>query len=179
MKFELLPTVTYVWRKKGKVFYVPTPGSNAKIAVCGAFRWPDGPFIFSHGNKGVNSDLFVQVLSMLRIRARRTGRIINLVIDNGPAHTSKHSSQQIQALKEFIDVFWLPKYSSEKLNDIENLWKHIKENYFCKMLVKNRKKFSNSAVKLLNSLGKRGKLRNLIKLPWPKQALGANLVHSA
>lgn len=169
-----------MWIRRGKRGCIATPGSNARIAVCGAFKWPHGPFTYSYGPRSVNTDLFIRMLRKLRHRARSTGRIIILVIDNVSAHRSKRSTIELKALSEFIDVFWLPKYSSEKLNDIENVWKHIKENYFCRMLVNRREDFAKQSVKLLDSFKKRGKLRHIANLNIPQHLKGGQkLVTSA
>jgi hypothetical protein len=40
-----------------------------------------------------------------------------------------------------VRPFWLPKYTSEKLNRIEGLWRHLKEAFFSRMLTKRREGF--------------------------------------
>lgn len=126
-------------------------------------RWPDGPFLFTHGLKCVNTALFVGMLQMVEQRARRTGRRIVLVIDNGSAHTSKRSLAEIKRVKRFVRVFWLPTYTSEQLNDIEGVWGHLKEDYFSRMLVRDRKEFVAAAVALLSQLRRGRMLRAMLK----------------
>src|ERR1700741_2664444 len=89
VRFDLLPVVTYTWRRRGEPRRVPTPGKNSKVAVCGAYRWPDGPFVFSHGPKSVNTARFVEMVTRLAHRARRTGKRVMLVLDNGSGDTSR------------------------------------------------------------------------------------------
>lgn len=154
---------TYTYRERGRPLRIPTPGKNARVAVCGAMRWPDGPFVFTHGLKCVNSSLFIGMLQMLEVRARRTGRRIVVVLDNGSAHTSKRSQTEIARVQEWVRIFWLPTYTSEQLNDIENLWKHLKEDYFSRMLAKTREEFAGAAVDLLLQLRRGRMLRIFLK----------------
>lgn len=163
VRFELLPVTVYTYRKRGQPLLIPTPGKNAKVAVCGAMRWPDGPFIFADGSGYPNTSLFIRMLQELRARARRTGKRIVLVLDNGSAHTSRRSQAEIERSKDVIHIFWLPTYTSEQLNDIEGLWKHLKEDYFSRMLVAKSVGFREAVVKLLKRM-RRGKgLRRVLK----------------
>ena len=138
-------------------------------------RWPDGPFVFAHGPHYPNTELFVCMLQTLHERARRTGRTIVLVLDNGSAHTSKRSQQQIKWARPWIRVFWLPTYTSEQLNDIEGLWKHLKEDYFSRMLTKDRATFMAATVALLNQMRRGRRLRDVLKPRHPRP-VGKNLV---
>jgi transposase len=103
------------------------------------------------------------MLVQLAKRARRTGRLIVLVLDNGSAHKSKRSSEAIEKLSRFVKVVWLPTYTSEQLNEIEGVWGHLKQDYFGRMLVKDRTKFYAAAVNLLTELKKQGALRRMLK----------------
>lgn len=170
--------MSYTWRKRGKPLRVSTPGKNERVAVCGAYRWPDGPFVFSHGPKSVNTARFVEMVTQLAQRARRTGRPVVLVLDNGSAHTSKHSSQVLEQVREFVRVVWIPPYSSEQLNDVENLWKRLKEDYFSRMLVKDRTMFESAVVALLRSLRTAGSVRRLLRTRHPRRGC-TNLVRAA
>lgn len=167
--------ITYTYRQRGRPLRIPTPGSNAKVAVCGAVRSPDGPFIFSHGLRSVNTALFVDLLGALEARIRRTGKRVVLVLDNGSAHTSNRSTAELDRLKDVIRVLWLPTYTSEQLNDIEGLWKHLKEDYFCRMLVENREEFTEAVVRFLKVLAHRGALRKIVK-PRRRLNIGKDLV---
>lgn len=153
----------YTWRQRGKPLLIPTPGKNARVAVCGACRWPDGPFVFSYGLKSVNTAHFVELLAKLERRAKRTGKLIVMVIDNGSAHTSKRSTAEIERLQGLVQVYWLPTYTSEQLNEIEGLWKHLKEDYFSRMLVNRREEFVDASVEFLKGLRKPGAIRETLK----------------
>lgn len=163
VRFELLPVTTYTYRERGRPLRIPTPGKNARVAVCGAMRWRDGPFVFTHGPKCVNTTLFVGMVQMLQARVRRTGKRIILVLDNGSAHKSKRSLAELARMKDLLQVFWLPTYTSEQLNDIEALWKHLKEDYFCRMLVAHREGFTTATVDLLSRMSRGHALRELLK----------------
>jgi len=98
-----------------------------------------------------------------------------LVLDNGSAHTSRRSLAEIDRAKDWIRVFWLPTYTSEQLNDIEGLWKHLKEDYFSRMLVQDRTEFRGAVVGLLNRMSRGRKLREVLK-PCHVLPMGKNLV---
>lgn len=119
--------------------------------------------MFSHGPKSPNSSIFIGMLVQLAKRARRTGRLVVLVLDNGSAHKSKRSSEALEKLSRFVKVVWLPTYTSEQLNEIEGVWGHLKQDYFSRMLVKDRKTFYAAAVNLLGELKKPGALRRMLK----------------
>lgn len=133
------------------------------MAVCGAFRWPDGPFVFHHEPKSVNTSCFLGLLAKLGRRARATGKRIVLVIDNGSAHTSARSRKALAQLAHLVRVSWLPSYSSELLNEIEGVWAHLKEDYFSQMLVTRRDDFYGEAVAFLSTLAAPGALRRALK----------------
>lgn len=161
--FSLLPQLTHAWRRRGTVKRVATPGKNVRVPIFGAYRWPDGPFLFGQGTKGVNTDLFLDLLGQLARHARRVRRIVVLVLDNGSAQKSHRSQAALRALIPHVVVFELPTYSSEQLNDIEHLWGHIKEDYFSEMLVKRREDFPEAVRALLLTLRRRGQLRRFLK----------------
>ncbi|MDB4929019.1 MAG: hypothetical protein JWM10_1503, partial [Myxococcaceae bacterium] len=145
MTFSLLPQVTFAWRRRGRPKRVSTPGRNVRVSVFGAYRWPDGPFRYALDRGGVRTDLFLPVLASLQRRARRIHRILVLVLDNGSAQTSKRSTAALWRAFPGVVALWLPPYSSEQLNDIENLWRHLKDDYFSEMLVTRREDFADTA----------------------------------
>lgn len=162
-RFDLLPVVRHMWRRRGKRLLVPTPGKNVKVAICGAYCFPDGPFLFSHGSGSVNTDLFIGLLSQLVARAKRTGKRVVLVLDNGGAFTSKRSAQELEKAKAAVSVFWLPRYSSETLNRIEGVWGHLKDAFFSRMLTEDAEAFYPAAVRLLRRLRRRSALRRALR----------------
>lgn len=165
VRFDLLPVSRHLWRKKGRPMFIPTPGKNVRVPICGAFRYPDGPFLFSHDPQCtyVNTDLFVKLLGRLASRARRTAKKIILVMDNGSAFTSARSKEELRATREWIQVFWLPRYTSEQLNLIEGIWSHLKETYFSRMLTKKAEQFYRAVVRFLTRLCAPRALRAMLR----------------
>ena len=134
------------------------------MGVCGAFRYPDGPFLFAHRLwKNAVTAQTVGLLSLLADRARRTGRRIRLVLDNGASFTSGASRAALRRLRPWIQVFWLPPYTSEQLNLIENVWTHLKRTYFSRMLTRRPADFPPAVVRLLRTLASPGALRAAMK----------------
>jgi hypothetical protein len=111
-RFDLLPVTRSMWRPRGHRLWLPTPGKNLKVGICGAIRFPTGEFLFTHREKSVTTDLFLPLLEQLVRRAKRTGRRIVLVIDNGSPFTSKRSLAALEAAWPYVRPFWLPKYTS-------------------------------------------------------------------
>jgi transposase len=161
VRFDLLPVSRGMWHVVGKKLYVPTPGKNVRVAVCGAYRYPEGPFLSTFGSKSVTTALFIPLLQLLTRRAKRTRKRIILVLDNGSSFTSKRSRAELAARREFVRPFWIPKYTSETLNRIENLWGHLKDDYFSRMLTKRKDLFTREVVRFLKRLHRRGALRKL------------------
>lgn len=138
-----------MWRRRGKRLLIPTPGKNARVAVCGALRYPDGLFRFSYQEGTVNSHLFLGLLPQLVHRARQTRRRVLLVLDNGKEFTSAVSKEALAAAVPWVRVFWLPTYSSDELNWIEGLWGHLKDDHFSRMLVPDKDAFTEAVVAFL------------------------------
>ncbi|MBE4747166.1 hypothetical protein G4177_03125 [Corallococcus sp. ZKHCc1 1396] len=159
----------HMWRMRGQRLLIATPGSNVRIAVCGAYRWPAGPFLFAQRDKSVVT-LFLELLKQLRQRARRTRRRLVLVLDNGSVFTSRAALRAIQEARDWLTVRWLPKYSSEQLNPIENVWGHLKDDYFSRMLTpvhadfqRTREDFRSAVGSFLRSLQRSGALRRVLR----------------
>jgi transposase len=179
VRFDLLPVVRQMWRKKGQRLMVETPGKNERVAVCGAYRFPDGPFLFSHQPRSVNSSLFIALVRKLKAHAQATGKRIVLVLDNDGAFTSKLSTQVLQEVKAWVHPFWLPKYTSGKLNRIEGLWGHLKEAYFSRMLTKRREDFYAAVVHLLAQLSRPRGYRRLMSPARRSRRVGKDLPRMA
>jgi transposase len=164
VRFDLLPITTYAYRPRGQPLRIETPGKNHRVGVCGAFRYPDGPFQFTYRLwKNAVTAQTIGLLRLLEDRARRTGKKIVLVLDNGSSYTSHASLAEIRRLRAWIRVFWLPTYTSEQLNLIENVWTHLKRNYFSRMLTRGPTEFPIAVIRLLKTLALRGVLRRALK----------------
>ena len=164
VRFDLLPVTTHAYRLRGQPLRIETPGKNHRVGVCGAFRYPDGPFLFTCRLwKNPITEHTVGLLHLLTARARRTGKKIILVLDNGSTYTSKRSVEEMDRLREWIHVFWLPTYTSEQLNLIENVWTHLKRTYFSRMLTRGPNEFPMAVIQLLNRLAIPGALRRVLR----------------
>ena len=158
VRFDLLPSVRCAWRRRGQRLAVATPGKNARVAVVGAVRYPTGDFRFAHQPGSVSSALFLALLPELVRHAKRTGRRLVLVLDNGACFTSRASTSALEVARPHVRVFWLPRYTSESLNWIEGFWQELKSTYFSRMLTADRDSFYGTAVRLLHRVRSRGKL---------------------
>lgn len=155
---------------RGTPLYIPTLGKNWCVGVCGAFRYPDGPFLFTYRLwKNAITEQTVGLVHLLADRARRTGKKIILVLDNGSCYTSNRSKAELHRLHEWIQPFWLPPYSSEKLNVIENVWTHLKRTYFSRMLTRDHDDFPVAVIRILSALARPGALRSALR---PLRAAG-------
>jgi transposase len=76
---------------------------------------------------GQDSACFLLYLDALERRHIATGHEIYLVIDNGPAHTSKVSMAALEQRAAWLHVIWLARYSPE-LNPKEREWKVLKRD---------------------------------------------------
>lgn len=150
-----------MWRRRSSRRWIPTPGRNVRIAVCGAIRFPTRQFLFTHQPKSATTALFLPLLERLVRRAKRTGRRIVLVLDNGVPFNSRLAQMALEAASPYVRAFRLPKYTSETLNWIENFWGHLKQTYFSRMLTEQREAFYPDAVRLLRRLRRSGHLRHL------------------
>jgi hypothetical protein len=167
VRFDLLPVTTYAYRLRGQPLRVETPGKNRRVGICGAFRYPDGPFLFTYRLwKNPITEQTVGLLNLLAERARRTGKKIILVLDNGSSYTSKRSKEEMHRLREWVQVFWLPTYTSEQLNLIENVWTHLQRIYFSRMLTRDPNDFPVAVIELLKKLAQPGALRRMLRPLW-------------
>jgi transposase len=147
-----------MWRRRRSRRWIPTPGRNIRVAVCGAIRFPTRQFLFTHQPKSATTALFLPLLERLVRRAKRTGRRIVLVLDNGVPFNSRLARIALEAASPYVRAFPLPKYTSETLNWIENFWDHLKETYFSRMLTEQREAFYPDAIRLLRRLRRSGRL---------------------
>lgn len=75
----------------------------------------------------------VGVLAKLAARARRTGRLVIVVLDNAQIHKGRLARRAWARYERWIRPCWLPAYCPD-LNDIERIWKREKEHYFANRL---------------------------------------------
>jgi transposase len=115
-------------------------------------RWPDGRFRFTAQPKHSSADLFVDLLPQLNRHARRVGKRIVLAINRGSLFTAQRSVAAIEEARAWLQIEWLPLYSSEQLNEIEEVWRRLKQDYFSRMLVEHEEDFIPAALCILLAL---------------------------
>ncbi len=135
---------------------VPSPGQNSKVAAFGAINYATGQhraLVPRVTKGGKNSAQFLLFVGGLQLRARRTGKRIILVLDNGPIHTSKKTTAFLTHpdVRKHIQVLWLPKYAPN-LNDQERVWKVAKQQGAANVLLSNRETLIDHVRKVLNSI---------------------------
>jgi putative transposase len=132
---------------RGRQLRVPSPGRNRKMTAFGAWRYGDGSFLY-HAQPRKTAWGFRILLQKLVRRAKRTGRKIVLVMDQGNPHHAKAVHHDLQNVQEHVEVFWLPHYSPE-LNLIEILWRHLKRSRMANVLFKSVRQFETHLNDLL------------------------------
>lgn len=105
---------------------MPAAGTNRRVTVFGSVE------VFGRGRvevvcAGQDSACFLLYLAALDARHVATGREVYLVLDNGPAHTSKVSAAALAARAGWLHVIWLPRYSPE-FNEKEREWRSLKRD---------------------------------------------------
>lgn len=102
------------------------------MAVCGAYNPLTGQVLSKVAPK-IRASQFVAVLGKLAARARRTGRLIIVVLDNANLHKGSLARAAWARYAPWVQPFWLPAYCPD-LNDIERIWKREKELHFANTL---------------------------------------------
>ena len=123
---ETNPYLCRVWHRPGQQPTVPATGTNRRVTVFGSVE------VFGRGRvevvcAGQDSACFLLYLQALEARHIATGREVYLVLDNGPAHTSKVSTAALAAQGDWLHVLWLPRDSPE-FNTKEREWRYLKRD---------------------------------------------------
>ncbi len=123
---ETNPYLCRVWHRKGRQPTVPAVGTNRRVTAFGSVE------VFGRGRvevvcAGQDSACFLMYLEALDMRHAATGREVYLVLDNGPAHTSKASKAALAARASWLHVIWLARYSPH-LNRKEREWRRLKRD---------------------------------------------------
>ena len=121
---ETNPYICRVWQRRGVQPTLPAAGTNRRLTVLGSVE------ALGRGRvevicAGQDAACFLLYLGALERRHVATGHEIYLVIDNGPAHTSKVSRAALEERAAWLHVIWLARYSPE-LNPKEREWKVLK-----------------------------------------------------
>jgi hypothetical protein len=138
--------------RRGRQQAVPAPGKNHKLTIFGAWRYGHGQFRHYTQPRGTHWGCRVLLQQLVR-RAKRTGRRIILVMDQGKPHHAKALHHDLQNVKEHVQVFWLPHYCPD-LNLIERLWKHLKHSRLANVLFRQFQAFREHVDKVLNDFAR-------------------------
>jgi len=125
---------------RGRQQRIRSPGVNRKQTVFGAFCYGRGLFCYHVQPRKIAWGVQILLQKLVR-RARRTGRRIVVVMDQGTPHHAKTLTRYLEDVKEHLEVFWLPHYSPE-LNLIERLWKHLKSSRMANVLLPSFRAFT-------------------------------------
>lgn len=125
---------------KGRQKRVRSPGVNRKQTIFGAFCYGRGLFYYHVQPRKTAWGARILLAKLVK-RARRAGRRIIVVMDQGNPHHARSLKQYLSDVEGHIEVFWLPHYSPE-LNLIERLWKHLKRSRMANVLFPSFKRFT-------------------------------------
>lgn len=112
--------------KKGKRYMIPTLGNHFKLDVFGLVN-PLSGATFEVITQGQNSQIFCAVTEEFLRKKEGEGKLIILVLDHAPWHTSKATEKFIQEHRDqIIYVIWVPGYCGD-LNLREYVWKELRK----------------------------------------------------
>lgn len=123
---ETNPYLCRVWHRKGQQPTLPAAGTNRRVTAFGSVE------ILGRGRvevvcAGQDAACFLFYLEALDARHQATGREVFLVLDHGPAHTSKASQAALAERAAWLHVIWLARYSPQ-LNRKEREWRVLKRD---------------------------------------------------
>ncbi|MGH3577942.1 MAG: IS630 family transposase [Mycobacterium sp.] len=123
---ETNPYLCQVWHRRGVQPTLPAAGTNRRVTVFGSVE------ALGRGRvdvicAGQDAACFALYLEALERRHVATGTDVYLVLDNGPAHTSKTSVTALAERATWVHVIWLARSSPER-NPIEREWKTLKRD---------------------------------------------------
>jgi len=123
---ETTPYLCRVWHRTGVQPTRPAAGTNRRVTAFGSVE------VFGRGRvevvcAGQDSACFQLYLEALDARREATGREVHLVLDNGPAHTSKTSRAALAERAAWLHVVWLARYSPQ-FNQKEREWRALKRD---------------------------------------------------
>jgi transposase len=127
------PYLAHAWTKRGTDLRVEAPGQAKKRALLGALDHATGRLVVATSATKRSADFIALLATLERTYAPpqsggRPSKPLVLVLDNGPIHTSKATTQALAARSAWLTVEWLPKYAPE-LNDIERCWRDLKRHH--------------------------------------------------
>jgi hypothetical protein len=158
----------------GRQLKVPTPGKNRKVAAFGAVCYGHGLFLH-HTQPRVTAWGMRRLVQQLLARARRTGRRIVLVLDQGNPNHAKALHYDLELAAPHIEVVWLPQYCWN-LNLIERLWKHIKGSRVANVLFASFDRFVRHVEAVLEDFAEHPDLALSVVTRTPPKNIRKNLV---
>ena len=122
------PYLAHCWAKRGTDLRIEAPGQAKRRAMLGAFD-PVRAELLVHTSATKRSSDFIDLLDALggAYGAMERTKPLVIVMDNGPIHTSKRTTQAL-AERPWLTLEWLPKYAPE-LNAIEHRWRDLKRHH--------------------------------------------------
>jgi transposase len=123
---HLNPKIGPDWMLPGLQKEVLTPGQNEKRYLAGAFNARTGRLTWVESDRK-NSDLFIDQLWTLVKEDYPHARKIHLILDNYRIHKSQRTQLALDALKEKVQLHFLPPYCPDE-NRIERVWKDLHDN---------------------------------------------------
>jgi transposase len=124
---------------RGRQLAVRTPGKNRKVAAFGALCYGRGLFLH-HTQPRATAWGMRHLVQRLLQRAKRTGRRVVLVLDQGNPNHARALHRDLELAAPHVEVVWLPKYCWN-LNLIERLWKHVKGTRVANVLFASHRQF--------------------------------------
>ncbi len=126
VQFDLHPTLTRVWCRKGRAGQrrVEAPGNNEKVHGFGLVDWRDGWFDGAIAQRRAAAP-FCEQVSRAIARSQGRNRIAIILADNARTHTTDGSLLVRQMLAENEDqvhIVYTPRYDPDS-QPIEDLWR--------------------------------------------------------
>ena len=153
---------------------VKTPGKNKKLAAFGALCYGRGLFVH-HTQPRATAWGMRQLVQRLLQRARRTGRRVVLVLDQGNPNHAKALRRDLELAAPHVEVVWLPKYCWN-LNLIERLWKHLKATRVADVLFASYRQFVRHVQAALDDFARHPDLALSVVGPTARKHIHRNLV---
>lgn len=108
------------WGACGQTPVVHRPGQRQSISAASAVN-AKGALWFTTYKGGLNADLFVELLKMMKYRKKP----IHLVLDSLPAHKTALVKKYVASTEGRLTLHFLPGYAAD-LNPDEVVWRHVK-----------------------------------------------------
>ena len=119
---HLLPVLRAMWMRRGHQARVPTPGTNRKFSIFGAFEPATGHWTYRM-YRGKGQLEFANFAD--RVLAAYPDRPVLLIVDNASIHTAPRITRYIAA-RPRLHLLFLPTYAGHAQNPVEKIWWRLK-----------------------------------------------------